>query len=95
MTTKKPAAAGQKTAAKSPASPNVVKGVKLQRLPMEANKPSHPVAFFKGAAPKAGSTIEFTLENNVTYRGVVADATAADGEVMVEFSAPLTAVPQE
>lgn len=95
MTTKKPAAAGRKAAAKPTASPRVVEGVKLTRLPMEENKPSHPAVMFKGAAPNPGETIEFTLENGVTYRGKVAEAAVADGEVFAEFALPLTIASKE
>lgn len=95
MATKKPAAAGQQTAAKKPASPRVVAGVELKRMPMQDNQPSHPIALFKGEAPNKGDVLEFTLENGVTYRGTVADATEAGGEVLAEFSGPLVPVPTE
>ena len=102
MTTKKSASTGQNRAAKSsptsvttPAqnsTPTVVEGVELRRLPMEANEPAHPVAMFKGTAPTKDEVLEFTLENGVTYRGVVADAIEAAGEVMAEFKGPLKVV---
>ncbi len=95
MTTKKPAGAGRKTVAKATSTPTVVEGVQLIRLPLEANKPSNPVAMFKGIAPSEGETIEFTLEDGITRRGVVSEATEADGEVMAEFAAPLVVVPKE
>ena len=95
MDTSKPAAAGQKTAAKSAPAPRVVEGVTLTRLPMEENKPSHPVAMFKGQAPERGEVLEFTLDNGVTYRGTVSDATEAAGEVMAEFADALKPVPAE
>lgn len=96
MTTlKKPASAGRKAVAKSSATPRVVEGVSLTRLPMEDGKPSHPAALFKGQAPALGDILEFTLANGVTYRGEVADATDADGEVLAEFAGPLSVVPKE
>lgn len=95
MTTKKPASAGRKTVAKTPVAPRVIEGVTLIRMPMEENKPSHPAAEFKGKAPAAGETIEFTLKNGVTYRGVVAEAVEAKEEVFAEFSQPLTIVPKD
>lgn len=94
MTAKKPASAEPKTDAKSPA-PRRVEGVQLIRMPMAPNKPSHPVAVFRGEAPAKGETLEFTLENGVTYRGEVAEAVAASGEVMAEFTGPLTVAPKE
>ena len=95
MTTKKPAAAGRKTVAKSTAGPRVVDGVSLIRLPMEPNKATHPAAMFKGKAPDPGEILEFTLPNGVTYRGTVSEAAEADGEVLAEFTGPLAVVPQK
>lgn len=92
MNTKKPAAAGRKTVAKSKAGPRVVEGVSLTRLPMEPNKPAHPAAMFKGEAPAPSEILEFTLSNGVTYRGTVSEATEADGEVFAEFAGPLAVV---
>ena len=94
MTTKKPASAGSKPASKG-AAPTVVTGVELKRMPMEPNKPAHPFALFKGPLPKAGEVLEFTLKNGVTYRGEVSEAVDADGEVMAEFTGPLTVAPKE
>lgn len=92
MTSKKPAAAGRKTVAKSTAAPRVIDGVSLIRLPMERNKPSHPAALYQGEAPQPREVIEFTLENGVTYQGEVAEAIEVNGEVMVEFARSLKAV---
>ncbi|SMP32179.1 hypothetical protein [Shimia sagamensis] len=86
MSKDKPAAADPKPV------PTVVtvKGVKLGRLPLESGKPGHPVAFFKGEVPPVDSTLKFTLENGVTYAGIVVEAVEADGEVMTEFKGGLT-----
>lgn len=94
MTAKKPASAESKDVTNS-ANPIPLEGVKLIRMPLEENKVSHPAALFKGSAPKAGSTVQFTLDNGVTYRGEVADAVDANGEVMVEFSGALEVAPTE
>ncbi|MEX0304098.1 MAG: hypothetical protein AB3N24_16890, partial [Leisingera sp.] len=73
-----------------------VAGVKLTRLPPVENQPQHPVAFYKGgSAPEPGEILEFTMENGVTYRGTVKEATAAGGEVMAEFTDGLKPVPAE
>lgn len=92
MSTKKTAPAEQEVMAKSAPAPRVVEGVTLTRLPLKDNTPGHPVAMFKGQAPKSGECLEFTLENGVTYRGTVAEATEAAGEVMAEFADSLTPV---
>jgi hypothetical protein len=47
---------------------------------------STPAIVYRGIEPKKGSVIKFTLGNGVTYTGTVADATNADGEVLVEFT---------
>lgn len=94
MTTKKPASAGSKPSSEGVA-PTVVTGVELKRMPMEPNKPTHPFALFKGPLPKVGEVLEFTLKNGVTYRGEVSEAVESDGEVMAEFTSPLSVVPKE
>ncbi|AUQ49945.1 hypothetical protein PhaeoP83_01671 [Phaeobacter inhibens] len=92
MTSQKPAAAGQRSAAKSNPEPVVATGVKLIRLQMEPNKASHPAALYRGPEPKPGDLLEFTLDNRVTYQGTVAEATEADGEVLAEFTGPLKVI---
>ncbi|WP_260078523.1 hypothetical protein [Phaeobacter inhibens] len=73
----------------------VVAGVTLGRSPMRANETSHPVAKFKGSTvPERSDVLEFSLANGVTYRGIVADATHVDGEVLVEFSEALQPKPE-
>lgn len=89
MSTKKPAPAEPKAIVE----PTVVDGVELGRHPLESNKPNHPFAQFKGDAPKAGTVIQFALENGVTYRGTVSEAVAEDSEVIAEFKDGLEIVP--
>ncbi|UWR73164.1 hypothetical protein [Phaeobacter inhibens] len=73
----------------------VVEGVTLGRSPMRANETSHPVAKFKGTeVPENSVVLEFVLANGVTYRGIVADATHVDGEILVEFSEALQPKPK-
>jgi hypothetical protein len=49
-----------------------------------------PAMLYKGAKPKAGDVLQFAMSNGVTYSGTVADATEADGGVLVEFVDGLT-----
>jgi len=42
--------------------------------------------------PEKGDVMQFTMSNGVTYSGTVADATEADGEVLVEFISGLVPV---
>lgn len=94
MTNKETASAAPKAVASSSA-PILVSGVKMHRLPMVAGQKSHPAIEFKGKAPKAGETLEFQLDNGITYRGVVKEAVEAKGEVFAEFAGPLKVVPAE
>ena len=52
----------------------------------------HPVAIYRGTAPKKGEAIRITLDNGVIYSGTVADVTEADGEAMVEFESGIAPV---
>jgi hypothetical protein len=54
---------------------------------------SPPCLSYDGAAPEVGEEITFTLENGVTYFGIVADAIEADGNVFVEFASGMNPVP--
>ncbi|WP_282091341.1 hypothetical protein [Epibacterium ulvae] len=94
MTSKHTATAAAKDVGKS-ASAIFVKDVRLKRLPMKENEISHPVAMFAGEAPQQGEAIQFTLDDGITYRGVIADAVTAKGEVMAKFTGPLTVVEPE
>ena len=51
-----------------------------------------PAMIYKGKTPKAGDVLHFAMPNGVTYSGTVADATDADGEVLVEFTSGLVPV---
>ena len=93
MTTNKTASAERPIAAS--AGPTIVENVTLTRRRLEPNAPARPVAKYKGEdAPKAGDVLQFTLKNGVTYRGTVADATQADGEVLAEFQGDLQPEPK-
>jgi len=75
--TKKSATAASKSV------PETTKGVTLTRLTQDGV--SSPCALYRGSAPAKGDKIKFKLANGITYAGIVADATEADGEVLVEF----------
>ena len=51
-----------------------------------------PAMIYNGKTPKAGDVLQFAMSNGVTYSGTVADATEADGEVLVEFTSGLDPV---
>ena len=64
--------------------PELIAGVKLTRVGPGTGV-STPAALYDGKAPKVGQRLHFKLANGVTYTGIVADATEADGNVLVEF----------
>jgi len=83
MTKKKtPAPAASPDVAKAK-KPELTKGVTLTRI--KTDGVSAPCALFDGEAPRKGERLTFKLKNGVTYTGLVADATEADGNVLVEF----------
>ena len=46
-----------------------------------------PAMIYRGdVVPEKGDVLQFIMSNGVTYSGTVADATNADGEVLVEFT---------
>ena len=45
-----------------------------------------PAMLYNGKKPKIGDVMQFAMPNGVTYSGTVAEATEADGEVLVEFT---------
>ena len=63
--------------------PDLIKGVTLTRI--NQGGVSAPCALYDGEVPKKDERITFKLDNGVTYTGIVADATEADGTVLVEF----------
>lgn len=77
----KTAPAEQKQAPKKVAAP--ILGAKLVTLNTDGS--SAPALIYRGPVPKVGTKLLATLDNGVTYAGIVADATEADGEVLVEF----------
>ncbi|NCO22817.1 MAG: hypothetical protein GW905_12650 [Rhodobacterales bacterium] len=84
--TEKTAAAERKTIPQKIAEPII--GAKLVTL--NAGGSSTPALIYRGPIPKIGTKLLATLDNGVTYAGIVADATDADGEVLVEFRHGLT-----
>ena len=95
MKTEKTASAERPSAPNAPPPRKVVEGVKLTRHRLEPNAPALPVAKYKASvAPNAGDLLEFALDNGVSYRGEVADATVVDGEVLVEFRGDLQPEPK-
>jgi hypothetical protein len=73
--------------------PDEIKGVTLRSIRTPGR--SDPAARFKGTAPEKGKVVRFTLSNGGTYSGIVADATDANGEVLVEFKDGLTPIQPE
>ena len=70
--------------------PELIEGVTLTRI--DYSGVSSPCALYDGAAPEKGERISFKLDNGITYSGIVADATEADGNVLVEFEDGITPV---
>lgn len=85
MTDKKTATAEQSPIAKGP-----ITGARITHI--TRGDVEYPAARFKGDAPAKGSKITLKLDNGALYSGIVQDATAADGEALVEFSGGLTPV---
>lgn len=79
---KTPASAAPTSVPKKKKSP-LIEGVTLTRIREDGH--SSPCALYDGTAPEKGERISFKLANDVIYTGVVADATEADGNVLVEF----------
>jgi len=61
-----------------------ITGARIVTMPTKTG--TTPAMIYKGKTPKAGDVLQFTMSNGVTYSGTVADATEADGEVLVEFT---------
>jgi len=60
-------------------------------IAMPTGTGSTPALIYKGSdIPKAGTKLLAKMDNGTTYSGIVADATEADGEVLVEFRDGLT-----
>ena len=74
-------------------APAPITGARIFSMPTASG--TAPALIFKGDVPAAGTVLRATLANGVTYRGTVADATEADGEVLVEFKDGLSPVPTE
>ena len=51
-----------------------------------------PAMIYNGDVPEKGGVLQFAMSNGVTYSGTVANATEADGEVLVEFTSGLVPV---
>ena len=77
----KPASADQSPMAK-------ITGARLTRI-FRGNV-GDPAAIYTGDAPSIGDTLRLVI-GNTEYSGIVLDATASDGQVIVEFVNGLTA----
>ena len=67
-----------------------ITGARIVTMPTPTG--TTPAMIYTGKTPKAGDVMQFTMSNGVTYSGTVADATEADGEVLVEFTSGLVPV---
>lgn len=67
-----------------------ITGARIVTMPTKSG--STPAMIYKGDAPKIGDALQFAMPNGVTYSGTVADATEAEGEVLVEFTSGLVPV---
>jgi len=68
----------------SPAKAGPITGASIVTMPTPTG--TTPAMIYKGKAPEVGAVMQFAMPNGVTYSGTVADATEADGEVLVEFT---------
>jgi len=67
-----------------------ITGARIVTMPTPTG--TTPAMIYTGKTPKAGDVLQFAMSNGVTYSGTVADATEADGEVLVEFTSGLVPV---
>ena len=67
-----------------------ITGARIVTMPTPTG--TTPAMLYNGKKPKAGDVMQFTMSNSVTYSGTVAEATEADGEVLVEFTSGLVPV---
>ena len=69
----------------------VIEGARTTRIHDGAIQ--NTAVIYSGETPEVGQKMRFLLANGVTYEGTCKDFTAADGELLVEFSdgfAPVT-----
>ena len=67
-----------------------ITGARIVTMPTPTG--TTPAMIYNGDVPEKGDVMQFTMSNGVTYSGTVADATEADGEVLVEFISGLVPV---
>jgi len=67
-----------------------ITGARIVTMPTPTG--TTPAMIYTGKTPKAGDVMQFAMPNGITYSGTVADATDADGEVLVEFTSGLVPV---
>ena len=60
-----------------------IKGAKI--VTMRKATGTYPALSYRGDVPKVGTKLRATLDNGVTYSGLVADVVEVDGELLVEF----------
>ena len=61
-----------------------ITGARIVTMPTPTG--TTPAMIYNGDVPEKGAVMQFAMSNGVTYSGTVADATDADGEVLVEFT---------
>ena len=61
-----------------------ITGARIVTMPTPTG--TTPAMIYNGDVPEKGDVMQFAMPNGVTYSGTVADATEADGEVLVEFT---------
>jgi len=64
-----------------------ITGAKI--VTMDTATGSTPALLVKGDAPEVGAVLRATLDNGVTYSGIVSEVTEADGKVLIEFKSGL------
>ena len=60
-----------------------ITGARIVTMPTPTG--TTPAMIYKGDVPEKGDVLQFSMSNGFTYSGTVADATEAEGEVLVEF----------
>ena len=61
-----------------------ITGARIVTMPTKTG--TTPAMIYNGDVPEKGAVTQFAMPNGVIYSGTVADATEADGEVLVEFT---------
>ena len=75
---------------KVPPAIETITGARIVTMPTPTG--TTPAIIYNGDAPEVGAVMQFAMPNGITYSGTVADATEADGEVLVEFTSGILPV---